>query len=186
MSSFFHLTSFQSTKVVLILEWWCHVTNGLNILMFDTFVFTDMTSMDQRKWLADETKVKSKNPSPNLTKYPSSAKRNLLPKQLHKINTSTVQTLQCKHLTMENWVQNQKRYKLYIKSCTFLSPIYTFRWRKTQMFTRQFNVQKGKSTLFILFTEEKYQLWRERKTFPFISPFMDLVFSMFRQKNVRV
>ena len=32
----------------------------------------------------------------------------------------------------------------------FISPIYTFLWRETQLFTRQIKVQLGKSTLIIL------------------------------------
>ena len=44
-----------------------------------------------------------------------------------------------------------KGYNLYINNCTFISPIYAFPWRQTQLFTRQIKVQKGKSTLIITF-----------------------------------
>ena len=41
-------------------------------------------------------------------------------------------------------------YNLYNNICTFISPIYTFPWRETYLFTRQIKVQIGKSTLTIL------------------------------------
>ena len=44
-----------------------------------------------------------------------------------------------------------KGYNLYNNNCTFISPIYTFPWRETELFTRQIKVQIGKSTLIILF-----------------------------------
>ena len=44
---------------------------------------------------------------------------------------------------------------LYNNNCTFSSPIYTFPWQETYLFTRQIKVQIGKSTLIILFTKEK-------------------------------
>ena len=44
---------------------------------------------------------------------------------------------------------------LYNIHRTFISPIYTFPWRETYLFTRQIKVQIGKSTLIILFTKEK-------------------------------
>ena len=37
----------------------------------------------------------------------------------------------------------------YNNNCTFISPIYTFPWRETSLFTRQIKVQIGKSTLII-------------------------------------
>ena len=48
-----------------------------------------------------------------------------------------------------------KGYNLYNNKCTFISPIYTFPWRETQLFTRQIKVQIGKSTLIILFIKGK-------------------------------
>ena len=47
-----------------------------------------------------------------------------------------------------------KSYNLYNYNCTFISPIYTFPWRETYLFTRQIKVQMGKSTLIILFIKE--------------------------------
>ena len=44
-----------------------------------------------------------------------------------------------------------KGYNVYDNNCTFISPIYTFPWRETKLFTRQIKVQMGKSTLTILF-----------------------------------
>ena len=44
---------------------------------------------------------------------------------------------------------------LYVSNSTFISPIYTFPWRETLMFTRQFKVQIRKSNLIILFIKEK-------------------------------
>ena len=73
----------------------------------------------------------------------------------------------------------------YNHNCTFISPIYTFPWRETELFTRQIKVQIGKSTLIILFTKEKCRLWREINTFPSISFLTDRVLSIFRQKRVR-
>ena len=43
-----------------------------------------------------------------------------------------------------------KGYKLYNNNSNFISPIYTFHWRKTQLFTRQIKVQIGKSFLITL------------------------------------
>ena len=44
-----------------------------------------------------------------------------------------------------------KGYNLYNNNnSTFVSPIYTFPWRETYLFTRQIQVQIGKSTLIIL------------------------------------
>ena len=49
----------------------------------------------------------------------------------------------------------QKTYHLSYNNCTFISPINTFPWRETWIFTRQIKVQIGKSTLIILFIKEK-------------------------------
>ena len=46
-------------------------------------------------------------------------------------------------------------YKLYNNNSIFSSPIYTFPWRETELFTRQIKVQIGKSTLIIFFINEK-------------------------------
>ena len=44
-----------------------------------------------------------------------------------------------------------KSYNFYNNNnIIFISPIYTFPWRETQLFTRQIKVQLGKSTLLIL------------------------------------
>ena len=51
---------------------------------------------------------------------------------------------------------NTESYNIYINNCTFISPIYTFPWRETYLFTRQIKVQIGKSTLIILFIKGKY------------------------------
>ena len=40
-------------------------------------------------------------------------------------------------------VQSSEQFSL----CTFFSPIYTFSWRETQLFTGQVKVKVGKSTL---------------------------------------
>ena len=40
-----------------------------------------------------------------------------------------------------------------INNCTFVSPIYTFPWRETELFTRQIKLQIGKSNLIILSIE---------------------------------
>ena len=74
-------------------------------------------------------------------------------------------------------------YNLYNNICTFVSPIYTFPWRKTKLFTRQIKVQIGKSTLIKLFIKAKCRLWREKNTLPSISSFTDRVFSIFRRKK---
>ena len=44
---------------------------------------------------------------------------------------------------------------LYTNNCTFISPLYTFPWRGTKLFTRQIKVQLGKSTLNIVFIKGK-------------------------------
>ena len=41
-------------------------------------------------------------------------------------------------------------YNLYNDICTFVSPIYTFPWRETKLFTRQIKVQTAKSSLIPL------------------------------------
>ena len=46
-------------------------------------------------------------------------------------------------------------YNLYKNNSTLISPIYTFPWRETYLFTRQIKVQIGKSTLIITFIKEK-------------------------------
>ena len=48
-----------------------------------------------------------------------------------------------------------KSYNIYKNSSTFVFPIYTVPWRKTLLFTRQINVQIGKSTLIILSIKRK-------------------------------
>ena len=48
-----------------------------------------------------------------------------------------------------------KSYNLHNNNCTFFSPIHTFPWRETYLFTRQIKVQIGKSTLIILFIKGK-------------------------------
>ena len=79
-----------------------------------------------------------------------------------------------------------KGNNLYNHTCTFISPIYTFPWRETYLFTRQIKVQIGKSTLIILFIKEMgCRLWREINTLPSNSSLTDRVFSIFRQKKVR-
>ena len=47
-------------------------------------------------------------------------------------------------------------YNFYNINSTFISPIYTFPWRETYLFTRQIKVQLEKSTLIILFIKGKY------------------------------
>ena len=46
-------------------------------------------------------------------------------------------------------------YRLHNPYITFLSPIYTFLWRDTNLFTRQMKVQIGKRTLIIIFIKGK-------------------------------
>ena len=70
-------------------------------------------------------------------------------------------------------------YNLYKNNSTFISPIYTFPWRETQLFTRQIKVQIWKSTLITLFIKEKCRLLGEMNTFPSISSFTDRVFPPF-------
>ena len=89
------------------------------------------------------------------------------------------QSKQLKFFKKNNTVP--KATKIYNNNSTFVSPIYTFPWRETKLFTRQFKVQTGKSILFILYIEEKFGLWRETKTSPSISSFMDHVSSIFRR-----
>ena len=48
-----------------------------------------------------------------------------------------------------------KGYNLYNNNSTFISLIYTFPWRETELFTLQNKVQIGKNTLIILFIMEK-------------------------------
>ena len=72
---------------------------------------------------------------------------------------------------------------LYNNNCTFISPIYTFPWRETQLFTRQIKVKIGKSTLIILFTKEKMPTLAGKNTPPSISFLTDRVLSIFRQKR---
>ena len=43
---------------------------------------------------------------------------------------------------------------IYVTS-TFVSPFIPFTWREPKLFTRQVNVQLGKSTLFIITTKGK-------------------------------
>ena len=59
-----------------------------------------------------------------------------------------------KQLMLFKEVQYQKD-TLYIIINTFISPIYTFPGRETYLFTRQINVQLGKSTIIVLFVKEK-------------------------------
>ena len=80
-----------------------------------------------------------------------------------------------------------KDYNFYYNNSTLVSPIYTFSLAgNIIVYTRQFKVQIGKSTLNILSIKEKRQLWRKINTSPSISSFMDRIFSIFRLKNVRV
>ena len=51
------------------------------------------------------------------------------------------------------------------------------------MFTRQFKVQIGKSTLIILSIREKCRLFREKNTSPSIYSFIDRVFSISQQEK---
>ena len=48
-----------------------------------------------------------------------------------------------------------QNHNFYKHICAFISPIYTFPWRETQLFTRQIKVRIGKSILFILFIKGK-------------------------------
>ena len=59
-----------------------------------------------------------------------------------------------------------KGYNLDNNNCTFISPIYTFPWRETQLFTRQFKVEIGKSTLFISFIKGEMPTLAGNKHFP--------------------
>ena len=52
-------------------------------------------------------------------------------------------------------LQHSEATIFYNKNSVFISPIYTFPWRETWLFTGQFDVQIGKSTLIILFIKEK-------------------------------
>ena len=54
-------------------------------------------------------------------------------------------------------------YNLYNKNKTFVPPIDTFPWRKTYLFTRQIKVQRGKSTLIILFKKGKMPIFAVNK-----------------------
>ena len=56
-------------------------------------------------------------------------------------------------------------YNLYNINSTFNSPSYTFPRRETYLFTRQFKVQIGKSTLIILTLREEMQTLAENKHF---------------------
>ena len=49
----------------------------------------------------------------------------------------------------------QGGYYLCNSNSTFVSPIYTFSWRETYLFTRQIKEKVGKSTLIIVFMKEK-------------------------------
>ena len=66
---------------------------------------------------------------------------------------------------------------------TLISPIHTFPWRETKIFKRQVKVKKARSTLFILSSKEKCQLWQEINSSPSISSNIDRVFSTFRRKK---
>ena len=72
---------------------------------------------------------------------------------------------------------------LYKSNSTFISLIYTFPWRETNLFTRQVNVQIGKSILIILSIMEKCRHLREINTLPSISSLTDRVFSILRPKK---
>ena len=78
-----------------------------------------------------------------------------------------------------------KGYILYNNNFTLISPIYTFPWRDTKLFTRQIKVQIGKSTLIIIFIKERERcrLWREINTFSSISSLTDRVFPIFQQET---
>ena len=87
----------------------------------------------------------------------------------------------------QNSFYKTKSFNFYITKTYFrFSFLYILIGGKHNFFTSQFEVQLAKSTLIILFTREKCQLWQEKNTFPSISSFIDRVFSIFRQKNVRV
>ena len=54
-----------------------------------------------------------------------------------------------------------KGYNLYIKQRNLISPISTFPWRETWLFTHQLTVQIRKSTSIILSIKGECRLWRE-------------------------
>ena len=68
---------------------------------------------------------------------------------------------------------------------TFVLPFLlfiTFIWRETQLFTLHIKVQKRKSTLIILLTQEKHRLGRKKKHFSIHFSLRDDVFSIFLRK----
>ena len=82
---------------------------------------------------------------------------------------------------------NTEKATIYIITIVLSFLLYIpFPWWKTEMFTRQFKVKMGKSTVIILSMKEICRLWREAKTLPSISSFIHRVFFNFRQKIVRV
>ena len=76
-----------------------------------------------------------------------------------------------------------KATKVNNNNSTFVSPIYAFSLAGKILFTRQFKVQLGKSTLIILSIKEKCRLWREIKTSPSTSPSIDRVFPICDRKR---
>ena len=82
------------------------------------------------------------------------------------------------------WVLYQKGYSFY-NSSTFVSPIYTVSLAGNISVYRPIQ-RTNREKYFDHFTYRRNcLLWREINTLPSISPLIDLVFSIFRQKNVQ-
>ena len=83
--------------------------------------------------------------------------------------------------------QNRKGYNLYINNCTFVSPIYTFSLAgNISVYTPFQGTIREKYFNHIIYKAKKRRLRRGTNNSPSISSFTDRVFSIFRQKNVRV
>ena len=81
------------------------------------------------------------------------------------------------------YLNSTKVVIIYHNNILFVSPIYTFSSGGNIFVYTPSQVQIGKSTLIILYTEKKCQSWREINTFPSIFPFIGRVFSVIRQKE---
>ena len=94
---------------------------------------------------------------------------------------------QSKQLMISENEYNTKGYKLLCYySSTSVPPIYTFSLAGNINVYTPIECTNSEKCLTKLSIKEKCRLWREINTSPSISSFIDRVFSIFRQKKVRV
>ena len=74
-------------------------------------------------------------------------------------------------------------YNNYFNKGTLDSPIGTFPWLETIVYTPNQGTTRERYFNHIIYKGKKAEFWSEINTYPFILSFMDRVFSIFRKKG---